>query len=57
MDALLGLNTMRELGILISLDSNEIIYDGKPLKGMSNPPPMAFLDSPLTGEQTFPHRH
>ncbi len=52
-DALLGLNTMRELGILISPDSNEIIYEGKPLKGMSNPFPMAFLDSPLTGEQTL----
>ncbi len=52
MDALLGLNTIRELGILISPDSNEIIYEGKPLKGMSNPSPLAFLNSPLTGEQT-----
>ncbi len=32
-DALLGLNTMRKSGILISPDSNEIIYKGKPLKG------------------------
>ncbi len=54
-DALLGLNTMRELGILISPDSNEIIYEGKPLKGMSNPSPLAFLDSPFAEEQTvFP---
>ncbi len=45
-DALLGLNTMRELGILISPDSNEVIY-----KGVSNPSPLAFLGSPLTGEQ------
>ncbi len=51
-DALLGLNTMRELEVLISPDSNEIIYGGKPLKGMSNPSPLAFPDSPLTGEQT-----
>ncbi len=51
-DVLLGLNTMRELGILISPDSNEVIYEGKPLKGMSNPSPLAFLDSPPTGEQT-----
>ncbi len=51
-DALLGLNTMRELGILISHDSNAIIYKGKPLKGMTNPSPLVFLDSPLTGEQT-----
>ncbi len=43
---------MRELGILISPNSNEIIYEGKPLKGISNPSPLAFLDSPLTGEQT-----
>ncbi len=34
-DALLGLNTMRELGILISPDSNKINHEGKPLKGMS----------------------
>ncbi len=52
MDALIGLNTMRELGALISPDSNEIIYKGKPLKGMSNPFPLGFLDSPLTGEQS-----
>ncbi len=52
MDASLSLNTMRELGILISPDSNEIIYEGKPLKGMSNSSPLAFLCSPLTGEQT-----
>ncbi len=52
MDALLGLNTMRELGILISPDSDEIIYEGKLLKGMSNPSPLAFLDSPITEEQT-----
>ncbi len=52
MDALLGLNTMRELGILISPDSNEVIYKDKPLKGLSNPSPLAFLDSPLTGEQS-----
>ncbi len=51
-DALLGLNTMRELGILISLDSNEDIYKGEPLKGMSDPSPLAFLDSPLTREQS-----
>ncbi len=51
-DALLGLTTMRELGILISPDSNEIIYEGKPLKETSNPSWLAFLDSPLTGEQT-----
>ncbi len=44
MDALLGLNTMRELGILISLGSNEIIYKGKPLKGMSISSPLPFLD-------------
>ncbi len=48
MDALLGLNTMRDLEILRSPDSNEI----KPLKGLSNPSPLAFLDSPLTEEQT-----
>ncbi len=52
MDALLGMNTVRELGILISPDSNEIIYGGKPLKGMINPYPLAFIDSQLTGEQT-----
>ncbi len=52
-DALLSLNIIRELGILISPDSNEIIYEGKPLKGMSNPSPLAFLDSPLAEEQTF----
>ncbi len=46
--ALLGLNTMRELGILISPNENEIIYEGKPLKGMSNLSPLAFLDSPIT---------
>ncbi len=51
-DTLLGLNTMRELRILMSPDSNEIIYEGKHLKVMSNPSPLAFLDSPLTGEQT-----
>ncbi len=51
-DALLGLNTMRELGILISPNSSEIIYEGKPLKGMSNPSPLAFLDWPITEEQT-----
>ncbi len=51
MDALLSLNTMRELGILISPDSNEIIYEGKPLQGMSNPSPLALLDSPLKEEQ------
>ncbi len=31
-NALLGLNNMRELGILISPDSNEVIYKGKPLE-------------------------
>ncbi len=51
-DALISLNTMRELGILISPDSNEINYEGKLLKGMSSPSPLAFLDSPLTEEQT-----
>ncbi len=45
---------MRELGILISPDSNEIIYEGKPLKGMSNPSPLAFLDSPLTEQTVSP---
>ncbi len=43
---------MGELGILINPDSDEIIDEGKPLKGMSNPSPLAFLDSPLTEEQT-----
>ncbi len=52
MDALLGLITLRELGILISPNSNEIIYEGKPLKGMGNPSPPAFLDSPITEKQT-----
>ncbi len=52
MDALLGLSTMRELGILISPDLNKIIYEGKPLRGMSNPSQLAFLDPPVTGEQT-----
>ncbi len=51
-DALLGLNTMRELRILISPDSNQVIYKGKPLKGMSNPSPLVFLYSPLTGGQS-----
>ncbi len=51
-DALLGLNTMRELRMLISPDTNYVIYKGKPLKGMSNSSPLAFLDSPLTGEQS-----
>ncbi len=51
-DALLGLNTMRELRMLISPDTNEVIYKGKFLKGMSNPSPLAFLHSPLTGEQS-----
>ncbi len=51
-DALLGLNTMRQLGIFTSPASNEIVYEGKPLKGMSNPFPLAFLDSPLAEEQT-----
>ncbi len=51
-DALLGLNTMRELGILINPGSNEIIYEDKPLKGMSNPFALAFLDSPFAEEQT-----
>ncbi len=32
-DALLGLNTMRELRMLISPDTNEVIYKGTPLKG------------------------
>ncbi len=54
MDALLGLNTTRELGILISPDSNEVIYKGKPLKGMSNSSPLAFLDSPLTDQTVSP---
>ncbi len=52
MDAVLGLNTLRELMMLISPDTNEVIYKGKPLKGMSNPSPLTFLDSPLTGEQS-----
>ncbi len=43
---------MRELEILISPVSNEIIYEGKPLKGMSNPSPLSFLDSPFSEEQT-----
>ncbi len=43
-DAILGLNAMRELRMLISPDTNEVIYKGKPLKGMSNPSPLAFLD-------------
>ncbi len=43
---------MRELGILISPDSNEIIYEGKPLKGMSNPSPLAFLYLPFAEKQT-----
>ncbi len=51
-EALPGLNTMRELRMLISPDTNEVIYKGKPLKGMSNPSPLTFLDSPLTGEQS-----
>ncbi len=51
-DALLGLNTMRELRILISPESNEVNYKDKPLKGMSNPSPLVFLDSPLTGKQS-----
>ncbi len=51
MDALLGLKTMRELRMLISPDTNEVIYKGEPLKGMSNPSPLAFLYSPLTEEQ------
>ncbi len=50
-DALLGLDTMRELRMLISPDTNEVIYRGKPLKGMNSPSPLAFLDSPLTEEQ------
>ncbi len=50
-DTLLGLNTMRELRMLISPDTNEVIYKGKPFKGMSNPSPLVFLDSPLTEEQ------
>ncbi len=51
-DTLLGLNTMRELSVLTSPDTNEVIYKGKPLKEMSNPVPLAFLDLPLTGEQS-----
>ncbi len=43
-DALLGLNTVRELRTLTSPDSSEVIYRGKPLKGMSNPSPLVFLD-------------
>ncbi len=50
-DALLGLNTMRELRMLISPDTNEVIYKGKPFNGMGNPSPLTFLDSPLTEEQ------
>ncbi len=44
---------MRELRMLISPDTNEVICKGKPLKGMSNPSPLAFLDSPLTREISF----
>ncbi len=36
----------------MSPNTNEVIYKGKPLKGMSNPSPLAFLDLPLTGEQS-----
>ncbi len=52
LDALLGLNTMRGLRVLINPDTNEVIYKGKPLKGMSNPSPLAFLKSPHTREQS-----
>ncbi len=49
---------MRELRMLISPDTNEVIYKGKPLKGMSNPYPMAFLDSLITeGQESSEDTH
>ncbi len=54
-DALLGLNTMRELRMLISPDTNEVIYKGKLLKVTSKSFSLAFLDLPLTGGQSVFH--
>ncbi len=51
-DAFLFEHCERQLGMLISPDSNEIIHEGKPLKGMGNSSPLAFLDSPFAKEQT-----
>ncbi len=43
-DAILGLNSLKELHMIIKWEINAVIYQGKHLVGMDNPSPLVSQD-------------